>query len=226
MIALAIDTASALTGAGLFDGPDLIAELTWRSHQNHSRELLPAVDWLLTSRGLAKSELEAVIVCLGPGSYAGLRVGLSTAKGLAYARKLAIVGVGRLAADCEPLAVENGPAVYAVQAAGRAELAWAAYQRSGGSLRELSPPSLSREDVLASEIPARAIACGELPGSLVDALRAKGVFISQGSVSRVLALGRLGASRLAAGDVDDLDSLVPMYLREPAIGPQPPLPAR
>ena len=226
MIALVIDTASALTGAGLFDGADLVAEVTWRSHQNHSRELLPAVDWLLASRGMSKTELDAVTVCLGPGSYAGLRVGLSTAKALAYARGLAIIGIGRLVADCEPLAFENGPPVYAVQAAGRAELAWAAYQRRGGSLGEISQPSLSREEKLVAEISAGAIACGELPASLIEALLAKGALISDGPSSRILALGRLGAVRLAAGEVDDLDSLVPMYLREPAIGPQPPLPSR
>ena len=226
MIALAIDTASALTGAALFDGPDLVAEVTWRSHQNHSRELLPAVDWLLGSRGLSKNEIKAVVVCLGPGSYAGLRVGLSTAKAFAYARELPIVGIGRLAADCEPLAFEGGPAVYAVQAAGRAELAWGAYERRGGSLRAIASPSLSREEKLVAEIPAGAIACGELPASLIEALHAKGALISESPSSRILALGRLGALRLAAGEVDDLDSLVPLYLREPAIGPQPPLSSR
>ena len=79
MIALALDTSAALAGVGLFDDGERIGEVTWRTNQNHSRELMPAVEWLLQARGTDKSDLGAVFVCLGPGSYAGLRVGLSTA---------------------------------------------------------------------------------------------------------------------------------------------------
>jgi tRNA threonylcarbamoyladenosine biosynthesis protein TsaB len=224
VIALALDTSAALAAVGLFDDGELIGEVTWRTHQNHSRELLPTVDWLLASRGIDKASLAAVCVCLGPGSYAGLRVGLSTAKGLAYGLELALVGVGRLAADAEPLALENGPPVYAVQAAGRAELAWAGYRREEGDLRELIAPALGRDAVLEAAIEPGSIACGEIPASLKAALGAKGVMIAVSPISRISAIGRLSAERLARGEVDDVDSLVPLYLREPAIGPQPPVP--
>src|SRR5205823_1467289 len=136
-----------------------------------------------------------------------------------------VLGVGRLAADAEPLAFESGPPVYAVQAAGRAELAWAAYNRPNGELQEVARPSLSRENALVEIIAPGSIACGELTPSMVAALLAKGAVIASNQVGRIGAIGRLGALRLANGDTDNIDSLVPMYLREPAIGPQPPVPA-
>jgi len=220
MIAASLDTASEIAGVALSDGETLVAEITWRTRQNHSRELLPALDWLLTSRGLTKASLEAVFVCLGPGSYAGLRAGLSTAKTLAFALDIPIAGVGRLAADAEIYALENGPPVYAVHAAGRAELAWAAFRRLDQRLVEVLAPRLGRAGDLLDTVRPGDIVCGEVPEVLRDELRQRNALLTSEGRSRVIAVARLGAQRLAQGQVDAADSLVPMYLREPAIGPQ------
>ena len=96
---LTIDTASEMASVALSREGALEAELTWRCPRNHSAELLPAVQYLMQRAGVDKSELTAVFVCIGPGSYTGLRVGIASAKGLAFALGLPIVGVGRLEAD-------------------------------------------------------------------------------------------------------------------------------
>src|SRR6266550_1676735 len=101
-LSVAFDTASDFAGVALAQDGELLSESSWRTRQNHSRELLPALDWQLSRLGRSKHEIGAVFVCLGPGSYAGLRVGLSTAKALAYGLNASIAGVGRLAADAEP----------------------------------------------------------------------------------------------------------------------------
>lgn len=219
MTEVAIDTAADVAGVALTGSGELLAEVTWRTRQNQSRELLPALDWLLSSRGLTREEVGAVFVCLGPGSYAGLRVGLSTAKGLAYALNVPLVGVGRLAADAEPLALEGGRAVYAVHAAGRAELAWAAYERRAGELVELIAPRLSGAPVLVEALTPGAVVCGDV-ASLAGALP-EGVATAAGHAGRVVSIARLGYARLRSGSTDDPRSLAPLYLREPAIGPQP-----
>ncbi|HEY4685952.1 MAG TPA: tRNA (adenosine(37)-N6)-threonylcarbamoyltransferase complex dimerization subunit type 1 TsaB, partial [Dehalococcoidia bacterium] len=97
-LAVAIDTASDLAGVALTEEGALLGAVTWRTRQNQSRELLPALDWLLGRQGRGKEEIGAVFVCLGPGSYAGLRVGVSTAKALAFALDASLAGVGRLEA--------------------------------------------------------------------------------------------------------------------------------
>jgi tRNA threonylcarbamoyladenosine biosynthesis protein TsaB len=222
VIGLAIDTSTDVAGLALSEDGELLAELTWRSQRNHSRQLLPTLELLLGRLGLSRSDLGAIYVCVGPGSYAGLRVGVSTAKALAYGLSLPLVGVGRLAADASPLAATGGPAVYAVQAAGRADLAWAAYSRRGDGLIEAVAPRLGPAASLVEAIRSGAIACGEIDAGLAEALAAKGVARAAASASRVVSVAVLGYDRLRAGDLDDADSLVPVYLREPAIGPQPP----
>jgi tRNA threonylcarbamoyladenosine biosynthesis protein TsaB len=242
MITAAIDTTSDVAGVALFDGESLLGEVTWRAHQSHSRELLPTLDWLLNRAQCSQAGLGAIVVCLGPGSYAGMRVGISTAKALAYGLGLQIAGVGRLAADAYAIAAATGGRVVAVHAAGRAELAWAIYEalspltvtlsqtergseRSIETLREIASPRLGPAEELIAVVQRGDVVCGEiekLSEELRDALEQRGARLVQAPASRVLAVARLGLRRLGRGEVDNAETLVPMYLRAPAIGPQPP----
>jgi tRNA threonylcarbamoyladenosine biosynthesis protein TsaB len=224
MSELSIDTASEVAGVALTQDGKLVSELTWRTMQNHSKELLPAVDWLLARSGLSKADLSAVFVCIGPGSYAGLRVGLSTAKALAYALGIPIVGVGRLEADAESVPIDEGRRIVAVHTAGRAELAWAAHRRGAAGMEEEQPPRLSRREAFMEDLQAGDLVCGEVDEELGAAIEQSAAHLALGSIPRIMAVARLGWKRLAAGAIDSADSLVPLYLREPAIGPQTPHP--
>jgi tRNA threonylcarbamoyladenosine biosynthesis protein TsaB len=221
-----IDTASDLAGVALFEGDQLLAELTWRTHRNHSRELLPALDWLLQHTGRDKHQLQAVYVCTGPGSYAGLRVGLSTAKSLAYGLEAPIVGVGRLEAEALPVVEARGGRVVAVQAAGRAELAWAAYRLGDLGLIELSTPQLVSRADFVGVLEAGDAVTGDVDQveatAAGDGFKAGDIAVVKPSTERVVAVARLGYQRMLRGEIDSVDTLVPLYLRAPAIGPQPP----
>ena len=222
-LAVAIDTASDLAGVALTAEGALLGAVTWRTRQNQSRELLPALDWLLGRQGRGKEEIGAVFVCLGPGSYAGLRVGVSTAKALAFALDASLAGVGRLEADAEPLVAAAQGRVVAVHAAGRAELAWAAYGRGDDRPQELVAPRLSTAEALVDALQPGDRVCADpkaLPASLGDAIAARDAVFVEAAPDRVLAVARLGRARLARGAVDNPDTLVPLYLRAPAIGPQ------
>lgn len=225
-VCLAIDTASDTAGIALFDaGGELLAETAWRTRQSHSRQLLPAVDWLLSLVERSKDDLESLAVCLGPGSYAGMRVGLSTSKALAYALDIPLAGVNRLAADAYALAVATEARVVPLQAAGRAELAFAAYHASDDGLEELAEPALGSREVVLNFLAQGDVITGEtgrLDETTVAAMLAKGCRIIPPLSPRAVSLGRLGLLRLARGEIDNPDTLVPLYLRAPAIGPQPP----
>jgi tRNA threonylcarbamoyl adenosine modification protein YeaZ len=224
-LCLAIDTASDVAGIALFEDGVLLAETTWRTRQSHSRQLLPAIDWLLSLLERSKSDLTGLVACLGPGSYAGMRVGLSTAKTLAYALELPLVGVGRLAADALPLAEATLSRVVAIQVAGRAELAFAAYRLEDGSFEELIAPGLGSAAVVVEALQAGDIVTGEierLDDATVASILAKGCRLEPTTAPRAVALGRLGLRRLGVAEIDNPDTLVPLYLRAPAIGPQPP----
>ena len=224
-LTLAIDTTSDLAGVALMLDDSLLGEVTWYAHQSHSRQLLPALDWLLGHLGRDKAEIGAFAVCLGPGSYAGMRVGLSSAKALAYGLDATLVGIGRLAAEALPIAEASGTRVVAVQAAGRAELAWAAYRHEAGDLQELESPQLTPSADLPRRLRKGDLITGDidrLDAQLLAVLAEKGCRLVPPAPSRIVSVARLGLSRLARGEMDDPDSLAPLYLRAPAIGPQPP----
>lgn len=90
---LAIDTSTQMISLALHDGAQVRVEETWHTSNNHTVELAPSIQNLLQRADASPSELTAVAVSIGPGTYSGLRVGVSLAKGLAGARDLPLVGV-------------------------------------------------------------------------------------------------------------------------------------
>jgi tRNA threonylcarbamoyladenosine biosynthesis protein TsaB len=85
---LAIDTAQAETVIGLND--DVVS---WMSDRSQSKELLPAIDKLIRSQKLTPQKIRGVVVNQGPGSFTGLRVGLTIANGFGYGLKIPVVGM-------------------------------------------------------------------------------------------------------------------------------------
>ncbi len=221
---LAIDTASEMASVSLSAEGSLVAEITWRCQRNHTVELLPTIERLLAMVGMARSEISAVFACTGPGMYTGLRVGVSAAKGLSRSLGVPLLGIGRLELDAYAHAAFPG-AILAIHKAGRGDLAWATY--AGSPWRELTPPRLSRSDDLAAAIDRPTLLTGELDEALTESIR-RGTRHDVAAppraaqVRRAAALSELGWQRLASGDPADPASLVPIYLRPPAIGPQQP----
>ena len=217
---LSLDTASDMASIALSCEGGLLAELTWRCGRDHSRQLLPALDALLARQSASKDDLTAIFVSIGPGSYAGMRAGVSTAKGLAFALEQPLVGVGRLEIEAFAFAATAGPIV-GVHRAGRSELAWATYV-ADPDWRELTPPRLSPAEALIDELPAGALITGEVADELASELAERGHRLVRGAatVRRAVLLAELGWRRLQAGRADDPKTLTPLYLREPAIGPQ------
>lgn len=97
---LAVDTASSCSSVALTTGDahngTLLASLSLNSKITHSRRLLSGIDWLLQENGIQISDIDALGVGLGPGSFTGLRIGMATLKGLATAMNKALLGVSTL----------------------------------------------------------------------------------------------------------------------------------
>lgn len=219
MTELSIDTASELASVALSRQGRVIDEITWHCRRNHTVELLPKIDRLLEGSAVSRADLTAVFVTAGPGMYTGLRVGIATAKGLARALGLPLVGVGRLELDAYPHAASGGTIV-AVHRAGRGDLAWASY--AGNPWREITPPRLSKPDEMARELTGPALIAGEVDEELRSAVASvDGVSCGPASEEgRARSLAALGSRRLVAGAPSEPALLRPVYLRPPAIGPQ------
>lgn len=221
---LSIDTASETASVALSSEGALVAEITWRCRRNHTVELLPTIDRLLEQAGVEMMDVRAVFACTGPGMYTGLRVGVSTAKGLAVGLGVPALGVERLELDAHPHLAFPGTVV-AVHHAGRGELAWAAYGE--GTPEHLSAPRLSNPAELAARLTGPSLLVGEADEALVETIRAATTHELRwapgaASVRRAATLAEVGYSRLRAGAPSDPALLIAVYVRPPATGPQPP----
>ena len=213
---IAIDTATRWAGLALYDGETVRAEASWQSRNNHSVELMPALDRMLAQQGVAPEQLVAVAVAVGPGSFTGLRIGLSVAKGLAQAQDIPILGVPTLDILVVPHSEQRRP-VWAVIQAGRGRLCAAFYRRRSGRWRQDGDLHLTTVKDLAVLVTGRCLVCGELSAAERDYLgeqsEADLVFASPSLTTRRPAcLAELGWARLQNGEADDLATLSPTYL--------------
>lgn len=220
LLELSIEAASDEAGIALSVGGVAALTATWHTERNHSVELLPSIERMLSEAGRTKRDIDAVFVDIGPGGYAGLRVGVSIAKALAHGLGVPIAGVGRLELDAHGVSTEaGGRRIVAVHAAGRGEVAWAAY-RSIGGWREESEPTIGQRDVLYATVGGSDAVTGDIDEALADVIQRAGALALSAHRNRVVELAELGHARLASGRADNAATLVPLYLRAPAIGPQ------
>lgn len=219
---LAIDTSTRYAGVALLNSEgQLVQLLHWRSQHNHSVDLLPAVQTLLEREHATTQDLTGIIIALGPGSFSALRVGLSVAKGLAWARDLPLVPVTTLEAEAFAYRV-GGMTVCAMLDAGRGQLAWATFEEKQGQLDQTSSEQIAAPEELLRGLRSPTLLCGEALERFGEALSnsaPKGVRLALPYLpgQRVAALAYLGNIRLQAGQVQDPASIEPLYLRQPTI---------
>ncbi|MGH7856168.1 MAG: tRNA (adenosine(37)-N6)-threonylcarbamoyltransferase complex dimerization subunit type 1 TsaB [Candidatus Binatia bacterium] len=150
MTVLGIDTATAAATVGICRDGRILGERSELHERDHAASLPAMVSGVLRDVGLAVDDLEGVAVSIGPGSFTGLRVGLSFAKGLAYAGGIPIVGVPTLEAFALVVDVEAGLVAPCLDAR-KGEVYLAVYARAADGVRELvaaramSPPAAARE---------------------------------------------------------------------------------
>ena len=219
---LAIDTSTRYAGVALLnrDG-QLVQLLHWRSQQNHSVELFPTIETALHRQATTIKDVTGIAIAVGPGSFSALRVGLSVAKGLAWARGLPLVTVTTLEAEAFPHRMSGVP-VCAVMDAGRGQLGWAVFEERDGQLHQTTVEQISTPEEILDNLPSPTLLCGEGLERYNEALLkgvAHGVRLALPYLpgQRVGALAYLGNARLQAGLVQETGTVQPLYLRRPTI---------
>ena len=223
---LAIDTATRIASVALYDGDGIQAEMTWRSRENHTVELMAQIVHLLASAHVAKEDLKAIAVALGPGSFTGLRVGMSVAKGLAFGSQVALLGIPTLDAIALAHSFQSLP-IWAIIAAGRGRYSVARYAAKRGAVHRASDYALVNAQGLADLAQGksegeekkrltRALFCGEIDAALgqvlTDRLGARAVIaLPAMNTRRAGFLAELAWARFARGEADDTAALAPMY---------------
>lgn len=215
MMLLALDTSTHAVGVALYDGFQVLCESIWTSRDYHTVELAPKVADTLSKSGLSISDLSALAVAIGPGSFTGLRIGLALAKGISLAQRIPMIGIPTLdiLAAAQPLREEN---LAAVLRAGRGRLATGWYRRSGQVWKSTGAIEILTAAELGERIQSPTQVCGELVEEerRLLARKRKTVLLASPaqSLRRPAYLAELAWHRWQSGQIDNPVSLSPFYL--------------
>jgi tRNA threonylcarbamoyladenosine biosynthesis protein TsaB len=192
MLVLGIDT-STLTASVALARDGVVVAANDVETRAHGDVLLTAIDALVRAAGLAPADLGAVAVGAGPGSFTGLRIGMATAKGIAFAAGVPLYVVSSLAALAQDAgaSAEGDPLLVPVLDARRGEVYAGFYRRDGAAVREIA-----REQVLA-------------PGALAAAIEA--------------AAGSAAAAAIVVGDATRMPALAGAFALPPSVHVRPDL---
>ena len=198
---LGLDTATAPGSVALADAGRLLAERTLAERRGHARDLLSRVDALIAEAGLSPRRLTGIGVAVGPGSFTGLRIGMATAKGLAYSLQIPLAGLSTLESLARSAArALPSPASLLCPAieAGRGEVYAALFRApAGGPVDRLTPDRSWRPRDLAAELPPETTLVGNGSASTAEAARSRGLVVAILEPCPALA----GAIALRAGEV-------------------------
>jgi len=218
---LSIDTSTRYASVGISIEGKIVREYSWLSKQNHSVELLPSIESLLSTNGMVVRDIDCVVVAIGPGGFSALRVGLSTAKALAVAVNVPIIGLNTLDIEAYPF---NGVrmTVCSLMDMGRGEMAAALYSAEQGCWTKIQNEQIMAPDDLCSSIKDPTLFSGEgvayFASILMEHLGKNAVLADQSLPTRSPAtLADMGYQRFQKGEHDDVYSLEPLYLRRPSI---------
>ncbi|MYH20349.1 MAG: tRNA (adenosine(37)-N6)-threonylcarbamoyltransferase complex dimerization subunit type 1 TsaB [Gemmatimonadetes bacterium] len=226
MIVVGLETSSTIAGIAVIRDRQVMAEASQELGGVHAEKLPGMLERIMGDLGVQWSEVEGFAISIGPGSYTGLRVGLSLVKGLAYVTKRPVAAVPTLDAIAFQVPCCRYP-VHVLTDARRGQVYEARYDTSGGWPERQSEFRVGPlEDVLAS-IEDKVL----LVGSGVDAyhrdivavLGERACFPPAGT-GRLTASSTafLGLDRLKRGEQSDLNALEPLYLRKTDFARQPP----
>ena len=138
---LSIDTATPSASAALVDGGRILAECLISGQKNHSERLLQIIDRLFDWTGIARESIDLIAVSVGPGSFTGLRVGISTAQGLAFALDKPLAGVPTL--EVVASQTTGGDGLVSPMIDARKQQVYAClYRRTGGVLEQVQPATV------------------------------------------------------------------------------------
>lgn len=217
---LAFDTATnncsiAVTTGDAFSGR-VVGALSFDSGVTHSRRLLGSIDWLLQSLDVKMSDISAVAVGLGPGSFTGLRIGMATAKGLCHGAGIKLIGISSLDAIAAPIVSDR--LICVVMDARKKEVYTCFYRMNPDStVRRCSEPAVLPPQKLAKQIDEPVTMAGDGLHVYSDTFAASlGDLVDMRPQNRwpdAVQIGYLAWSAYQKGSFLDIDGAKPEYIR-------------
>ena len=220
MLILGIDTSTVQVGCAIGGHEGVLSSAHSARHRRHAENLAPAIEFICKQADIDLSEVSAVACDVGPGLFTGLRVGIATAKSIAFALDVPMVGVSSLDLLAFPVRFSSRLIVAAIDAR-RSEVYFAFYRQVPGGVQRLGEFQLGSPDDLASEM----LAAGEDMLLVGDgAHRYSEAFEGLGGVEIVdpgnsypsaSSLVQLAHAQALREQFERPETIQPIYLRKP-----------
>lgn len=219
---LCIETGTNICSVGIARDGELVSLRESVEGRDHAKHVGVFVDELLRETGVAPDELDAVAVGMGPGSYTGLRIGVSFAKGLCYGLQIPLVAVGSLDALAEVAIEDNEAGILAVESwdeavlcpmvdARRMEVYTRLYNAKGEPLSDVAAEVVDENTFADVRRDKRLVIFGNGAEKCREVLH-DAVYVEVAPSARGLA--RLAEQRLQAGQTEDIAYFEPFYLKD------------
>ncbi len=219
MYILGIETSTKTGSIAVLSDESVIAQYSLNIEVTHSERLMATVDRVLRDTGLTVAALDGFAVAIGPGSFTGLRIGISTVKGLAFATGKPVAAVPTLQALAWNLPFAGHP-VCPLLDARKKEVYAALYKNDDATPLQLMPEMVISLSQLAAGVSGKTVFTGE--GSQIYRSDIKKIFGTQALFaprSAILpsaaAVAEIGLEMLRNGMQTDPDALTPKYIRRP-----------
>ena len=214
---LAIDTSTKAGSVAITDDEEIIAERCLNADITHSETLLPAIKNIFDESGVSSSNIDLLALTLGPGSFTGIRIGVSTIKGFAFALDKPVVGVSTLEAMARNFPQVEEEITPLVDAR-RGEFYTADFKWSCGELKRLSEDSALPPEAILNKERGKTFFVGDglikMAESLKSSLGEKAIFSPDNdSYIKGSIVAKMALKKFHEGEILDAASFTPLYLR-------------
>jgi len=215
---LAVDTATTSCSVAIVDKTSLLSEFTIDREETHSKHLMDMIKAVLRMAGINFSDLDGFAVTRGPGSFTGLRIGLSTIKGLAVASEKPVVGVSSLEALAFQVSYSRD-LICPILDARKGEVYFSRYKFLNGHLKKqtkerVAPPDKAVDDLNESclFVGNGALLYKEMILEKMGGLASIAPMIQ--NTIRASTMAYLSMAKFEKNDTDDIEKIMPYYIRK------------
>jgi len=215
---LAVDTATTSCSVAIVDQTSLLSEFTIDREETHSRHLMDMIKAVMTMAGLNFSDLDGFAVTRGPGSFTGLRIGISTIKGLVVASEKPVVGISSL----ETLAFQvsySRDLICPILDARKGEVYFSRYRFLNGHLKRQTKERVAPPDKAVDDLNESCLFVGNgalLYKEMILEKMGESAFFApmiQNTI-RASTIAYLSMAKFENNDTDDIEKILPYYIRK------------
>ena len=215
-IVLSLETSGGVCSVALHEGEELIAVVEIHREQSHAAKLAVLINEVVQLAGIGLDKVQAVAVSSGPGSYTGLRIGVSTAKGLCYALSVPLIAVGTLELMATAVSKVNVMQAWLCPMidARRMEVYCRLSDATGNELQGVEARVID-EMSFAGELDSHHIIFfGDGAEKCTDVIKHDNAAFIHGVRPSAAHMGGMAAAKLQSGRIEDIVAFEPFYLKE------------